>query len=142
MLGRYEDALHHFQEVLKLKPNHVEAASEVRAVGVLLQTADQLDAAALWLTNGDDIDDHLRHLILLCDRLADVIGQGGPELRALVRSSDSPGACADAVAGALVIDSEARRCLAEIHDPSVRLALTALHVERLLSDLRPVVGSK
>jgi serine/threonine protein kinase/tetratricopeptide (TPR) repeat protein len=142
MLGRYKDALDHFQEVLTLKPNHVEAASEVRATAALRQTADQLDAAALWLTHGDNFDDHLRRLILLCDRLADIIGQGGPELRALVRSSDSPAACADAVAGALAFDAEARRVLAEVHDPSVRLALTALHVERLLSNLRPVPGSK
>jgi hypothetical protein len=32
MLGRDKEALRHFQEVLELKPNHAEAASEVRAI--------------------------------------------------------------------------------------------------------------
>jgi tetratricopeptide (TPR) repeat protein len=32
MLGRDKEALRHFQEVLALKPNHAEAASEVRAI--------------------------------------------------------------------------------------------------------------
>jgi hypothetical protein len=35
MLGRDKEALRHFQEVLDLKPNHAEAASEVRAVACL-----------------------------------------------------------------------------------------------------------
>src|SRR5436190_1375615 len=47
-----------------------------------------------------DAHDHYRRLILLCDRLAEVIEQGGSQLRDLVRSCDAPGACADAVAAA------------------------------------------
>src|SRR3982751_3713936 len=45
-----------------------------------------------------DTRDCHRRLISLCDRLAEVIDQGGAQLRDLVRSFDSPGACADAVA--------------------------------------------
>jgi uncharacterized protein DUF4388 len=39
MLGRDKEALRHFMEVLDLKPNHAEAASEVRAIEARLQTA-------------------------------------------------------------------------------------------------------
>ena len=39
MLGRDKEALRHFNEVLDLKPNHAEAASEVRAIEVRLQAA-------------------------------------------------------------------------------------------------------
>jgi Domain of unknown function (DUF4388) len=37
MLGRDKEALRHFQEVLDLKPNHAEAASEVRTIEARLQ---------------------------------------------------------------------------------------------------------
>jgi hypothetical protein len=39
MLGRDKEALRHFQEVLDLKPNHAEAASEVRAIEARLSAA-------------------------------------------------------------------------------------------------------
>jgi tetratricopeptide (TPR) repeat protein len=39
MLGRDKEALRHFQEVLDLKPNHAEAASEVRAIEARLLAA-------------------------------------------------------------------------------------------------------
>lgn len=39
MLGRDKEALRHFQEVLDLKPNHAEAASEIRAIEARLQAA-------------------------------------------------------------------------------------------------------
>jgi len=39
MLGRDKEALRHFLEVLDLKPNHAEAASEVRAIEARLQAA-------------------------------------------------------------------------------------------------------
>ena len=39
MLGRDREALRHFHEVLDLKPNHAEAASEVRAIEARLQAA-------------------------------------------------------------------------------------------------------
>jgi uncharacterized protein DUF4388 len=39
MLGRDKEALRHFQEVLDLKPNHAEAASEVRAIEARLQSS-------------------------------------------------------------------------------------------------------
>jgi hypothetical protein len=39
MLGRDKEALRHFQEVLDLKPNHADAASEVRAIESRLQSS-------------------------------------------------------------------------------------------------------
>src|SRR5262249_44352256 len=40
---------------------------------------------------------HHRKLIALCDRLAEVIDEGGPQLRDLARAFDEPGQCADAI---------------------------------------------
>jgi Lon protease-like protein len=87
-----------------------------------------------------DAHDHHRRLILLCDRLAEVIEQGG-SLRDLVRSFDSPGACADAVAAALVMDADARQELLEARDPMVRLQRTLGHVSHLLCELAPCQGA-
>jgi hypothetical protein len=39
MLGRDKEALRHFQEVLDLKPNHADAASEIRAIEARLHAA-------------------------------------------------------------------------------------------------------
>jgi len=88
-----------------------------------------------------DAHDHYRRLILLCDRLAEVIEQGGAQLRDLVRSFDSPGACADAVAAALVMDADARQELLEARDPMVRLQRTLGHVSHLLCELAPCQGA-
>ena len=41
MLGRDKEALRHFQEVLDLKPNHADAASEVRAIEARLAAASK-----------------------------------------------------------------------------------------------------
>jgi tetratricopeptide (TPR) repeat protein len=41
MLGRDKEALRHFQEVLDLKPNHAEAASEIRAIEARLAAANK-----------------------------------------------------------------------------------------------------
>jgi Lon protease-like protein len=78
-----------------------------------------------------------RRLITLCDRLAEVIEQGGPQLRDLVRSVEAPGACADAVAAALIMDPDARQELLETCDPMVRLQRTLGHVSHLLCELAP-----
>lgn len=82
------------------------------------------------------IDFHHK-LITLCDRLADVIEQGGAQLRDLVRSCETPGACADAVAAALIMDPDARQELLEACDPMVRLERTLGHVSQLLCELAP-----
>lgn len=81
--------------------------------------------------------DHHHRLIALCDRLAEVIEQGGPQLRDLVRSVESPGECADAVAAALIMDPDARQALLEACDPMVRLQRTLGHVSQLLCELAP-----
>jgi Lon protease-like protein len=101
-----------------------------------------VEARAIDDASCDPVDahDHHRRLILLCDRLAEVIEQGG-SLRDLVRSFDSPGACADAVAAALVMDADARQELLEACDPMVRLQRTLGHVSHLLCELAPCQGA-
>jgi Lon protease-like protein len=78
-----------------------------------------------------------RRLIQLCDRLAEVIEKGGPQLRDLVRSFDEPGACADAIAAALVMDADARQELLETINPMARLQRTLGHVSHMLCELAP-----
>jgi hypothetical protein len=81
--------------------------------------------------------DHHRRLIQMCDRLAEVIEKGGPQLREMVRAFDDPGACADAIAAALVMDADARQELLEACDPMVRLQRTLGHVGHMLCELAP-----
>jgi uncharacterized protein len=88
-------------------------------------------------TDLGEVRDHHRKLIKLCDRLAEVIEKGGPQLRDLVRSFDSPGECADAVAAALIMDADERQELLEACDPMVRLQRTLGHVSHLLCELAP-----
>ncbi len=87
-----------------------------------------------------DARDHHHRLITLCDRLAEVLEQGGPQLRDLARSFDSPGACADAIAAALIMDADARQELLEACDPMIRLQRTLGHVSHLLCELAPCDG--
>jgi hypothetical protein len=84
-----------------------------------------------------EVVDHQRRLIALCDRLAEVIDAGGPQLRDLVRAFDDPGACADAIAAALVMDADARQELLEAIDPMVRIQRTLGHVSHMLCELAP-----
>lgn len=85
----------------------------------------------------NEAQDTHRRLIALCDRLAEVIEKGGPQLRDLVRTHDDPGACADAIAAALVMDADARQELLEAVNPMVRLQRTLGHVSHMLCELAP-----
>jgi Lon protease-like protein len=85
--------------------------------------------------------DHQRRLIQLCDRLAEVIDHGGPQLRDLVRSFDDVGKCADAIAAALIMDADARQELVELCDPMARIQRTLGHVSHILCELAPCDGS-
>lgn len=80
------------------------------------------------------------HLVSLCDRLSHVLDRGGEELRCLIRESTSPGACADAVAAALIMDHGERQRLLETLDPADRLERTTEHIGRLLCQLAPCAG--
>jgi uncharacterized protein len=102
-----------------------------------------VEARALDDATCDPTDAHAHHrrLILLCDRLAEVLEQGGSQLRDLVRSHDSPGACADAVAAALIMDADERQQLLEARCPMVRLRRTLGHVSHLLCELAPCPDS-
>ena len=88
-------------------------------------------------TDPTDVTDHHNQLIHLCDRLAEVIEQGGAQLRDLVRAFETPGECADAVAAALIMDADERQELLEAIDPMVRLQRTLGHVSHLLCELAP-----
>jgi uncharacterized protein len=103
----------------------------------------QVEARVLTDASVDpaDVRDHHNRLIMLCDRLAEVIEQGGPQLRDLARAHDSPGACADAIAAALIMDADERQELLEACDPMVRLQRTLGHVSHLLCELAPCDGA-
>jgi hypothetical protein len=88
-----------------------------------------------------DALDHQRRLIALCDRLAEVIDQGGPQLRELARGADTPGRCADAIAAALIMAPDARQELLEATCPLSRLQRTLGHVSHLLCELAPCADS-
>lgn len=78
-------------------------------------------------------------LVSLCDRLAQLLEQGGGQLRDLVRTGD-PGACADAVAAALAQDPDERQTLLECLCPVSRLEKTIALVGSLLCELAPCEG--
>lgn len=93
------------------------------------------------ICNDSDARSHHLRLIALCDRLAEVLDHGGSQLRDLVRSCDSPGACADAVAAALILDADTRQELLDACDPMVRLQRTVSHISHLLCELAPCEGA-
>lgn len=99
----------------------------------------QVEALELRDADVDPLDarDHHHKLVNLCDRLAEVIEEGGSQLRELARAFDSPGACADAVAAALIMDADVRQELLEACDPMVRIQRTLGHVSHLLCELAP-----
>lgn len=111
----------------------LEAARSYRLVEAQLLADASCDAA--------DARDHHHQLITLCDRLAEVIEEGGSQLRDLARAFESPGACADAVAAALIMDADARQELLEACDPMVRLQRTLGHVSHLLCEIAPCDGT-
>ncbi|MGE0546765.1 MAG: LON peptidase substrate-binding domain-containing protein [Kofleriaceae bacterium] len=88
-----------------------------------------------------EAQNHHSTLIKLCDRLAEVIEEGGAQLRDLARGYDSPGACADAVAAALIMDADARQELLESCDPMLRIQRTLGYVSHLLCELAPCTGT-
>lgn len=80
-------------------------------------------------------------LVSLCNRLAEVLDRGGDQLRALCADAPDPGACADAVAAALIMDHHERQRLLEMIDPADRLERTTEYVARMLCQLAPCPGS-
>jgi hypothetical protein len=85
----------------------------------------------------DEAGRDYHRLLTLCDRLAEVLDEGGSQLRDLVRGGATPGACADAVAAALIMDADARQQLLEATCPLARLQRTLGHVSHLLCELAP-----
>lgn len=114
----------------------VEIAHELPAADRMYRRAAvrQLLDAAIDPRDGADCQ---QRLIALCDRLAEVLDQGGPQLRDLVRAFSAPGMCADAVAAALIMDPDLRQELLEACCPLERLQRTLGHVGHLLCELAP-----
>lgn len=84
-----------------------------------------------------DAVQHLhRQLMALCDRLAMVLDEGGRQLRELAYGS-IPGACADAVAAALMMDADERQALLEQTCPHARLTAALSQVSKLLCQVVP-----
>lgn len=80
---------------------------------------------------------HLHHqLMAICDRLAMVLDEGGRQLRELAYGA-IPGACADAVAAALMMDADERQALLEQTCPHARLTAALTHVSKLLCQVVP-----
>ena len=92
------------------------------------------------LADPDHIAAPYRQLIQLCDHLAGVLDQGGEQLRDLVRRTARPGACADAVAAAIVHDPDERQRLLETLCPCERVTRTIALVGALICELAPCEG--
>jgi uncharacterized protein len=78
-------------------------------------------------------------LMALCDRLAMVLDGGGRQLRELAYGA-IPGACADAVAAALMMDADERQEMLEQACPRARLNAAVTQVSRLLCQVVPCDG--
>lgn len=78
-----------------------------------------------------------RRLLAMCDRLCQALERGADQLRDLIDGCACPGACADAIAAALVFDHDERQSLLEAVDPRDRIDRVAEHVGRLLCELVP-----
>ena len=88
----------------------------------------------------DDVRDRYMTLVSLCDRLAEVLEEGGDQLRALVKSQTCAADCADVLTAALVTDPDDRQALLEALDPADRLERAITHVSRLVCELAPCTG--
>jgi Lon protease-like protein len=71
-------------------------------------------------------------LVAVCDRLADLLPEGGRELRQLTRAMDGHAASADLIASALLADADHRQHLLELLDPADRLDAMLEHVSEIL----------
>jgi Lon protease-like protein len=85
--------------------------------------------------------DQVAQLVVICDRLADVLPAGGDELRQLARIDADASASADRVSGLLVTDADRRQALLEEPDPLIRATAIVEHASQLLAALsRPRTG--
>ncbi len=88
----------------------------------------------------DDVRERYLQLVSLCDRLAEVLEEGGDQLRALIKSQTCAADCADVLTAALVTDPDDRQALLEALDPADRLERAITHVSRLVCELAPCTG--
>jgi uncharacterized protein len=70
-------------------------------------------------------------LVALLDQIASVLPEGGDSLRQLARAVETPAACADVVASAIIRDPDTRQTLLELLDPADRLDQVLAHVTAL-----------
>lgn len=78
-------------------------------------------------------------IVTLCTRLSGSM-ESASALRRLVRAAESPGACADLIAAALISDLDTRQALLETPDPADRLDVVLHHLGRALVELAPQTG--
>lgn len=76
-------------------------------------------------------------LLALCERLCQALERGADQLRDLIGGCACPGACADAIAAALVFDHDERQAVLELLEQRARIERVAGHVGRLLCELVP-----
>ncbi len=113
----------------------VDLAAEHPPVRTYRQAAAQLIPDTI--AEPDAVAAAHQRLLALCDRLCLALDRGADQLRDLVGSCSCPGACADAIAAALVYDHDQRQALLEHADPLLRLDRVTDHVGRLLCELIP-----
>ena len=89
------------------------------------------------ITRPDAVKAAHARLLALCERLSQALDRGGDQLRSLLDSCSCPGACADAIAAALVFDHDQRQDLLERVDPIDRIERVSEHVGKLLCELVP-----
>lgn len=96
-----------------------------------LVEADRLDEP---FAEGPHVIAAHQALLVLCDRLAAALPDGGETLRALAREEDDPCACADVLCAALITEPDERQEALEALDPIDRLdrasAAAALLLDR------------
>jgi len=89
----------------------------------------------------DKVRASYHQLVSLCDHLADILDEGGDQLRELVQSHVCAAGRADVLTAALVTDPDDRQALLEALDPADRLERAVAHVGRLLCELAPCRGA-
>jgi Lon protease-like protein len=82
-----------------------------------------------------DLHDSHEQLVAICDGIAQLV-EGGEALRELVRTGD-PGQCADAIAAAIVRDTDERQRLLECQCPQTRIDRTLELASAMLARLTP-----
>jgi Lon protease-like protein len=91
--------------------------------------------------SGSDLSIAHQSLVVLCDRLAGALPNGGDTLRQLARQEEDPAATVDLLAAALVTDPSARQELVEMLDVACRIDKVSHVVASVLGRLESSGGT-